>query len=54
VTAKTLDRLYLIGYSTLLVGTVLISISKWVGGILFFASIGLIVLTTGLSIQTKK
>jgi hypothetical protein len=54
VTRKALDRLYLIGYSALLAGTVLISVSSLIGGILFFGSIGLIILSAGLYIHNRK
>lgn len=50
MTKKNIDLFYVIGYSLLLLGTVLIPFSSWLGGGLFFAAIGLICLTAGLSI----
>jgi len=51
---KTTDRLYMAGFSLLLLGTVLIPFSAWVGGSLFYASIGVIIVTTGLSIHWPR
>lgn len=45
---KTLDRIFYIGFLLLVAGTILIPVSAWVGGILFYAAIGMIFLTAGL------
>ena len=51
---KTINKLYMSGFSLLLIGTVLIPLSNWLGGALFYASIGIIILTTGLSIHWPR
>jgi hypothetical protein len=53
VTRKTLDQIYIAGYSLLLVGTILIPVSNWVGGTLFYAAIALIMLAALLSSHQK-
>lgn|GEM_PF-6438570 len=54
MTQVQIHRLYLIGYASVLIGTVLIPISNWIGGTLFFGAVALIILTTLISIHGPR
>ncbi|HET6370333.1 MAG TPA: hypothetical protein VFG95_04010, partial [Nitrospiria bacterium] len=54
VTRRTLDQIYIAGYSLLLVGTILIPVSNWVGGSLFYGAIALIMLAAWLSSHRRS